>query len=281
MRKFNLSFVVILLIVLQSCTVFEKTVVDPYSTMSETELYNEGRAFLSNADIPSAIIAFETLEVRFPFSTHAQQSILDLAYAYYDFGQKDNAIAECDRFIDLYPNHPNLDYAFYIRALSNLEKEQPFFQDILGQDVSKYDVTRLKNAYNDFLLISNKFKGSKYAKDSSNRLIFLRNSMANHEVYVAEYYLKRGAYVASSQRARFMLENYPGAPASEKALIVLIESYNNLQMYELAKDSADILVATYPNYTYSLDTNNSIKINNINNPEVNTQKNSFFGLGLF
>ncbi len=94
---------------------------------------------------------FEMLEARFPFSTYAQQSILDLAFAYYDFGQKDDAIAECDKFIDLYPNHPNLDYAYYLRALSNLEKEQPFFQEILGQDVSKYDVTRLKKAYDDFL----------------------------------------------------------------------------------------------------------------------------------
>ncbi len=105
----------------------------------------------------------------------------------------------------------------------------------MGQDVSKYDVTRLKDAYDDFLLVTNRFKGSKYAKDASNRLIFLRNSMAKHEVYVANYYLKRGAYLASSERSKYMLEKYPGAPATEDALIILIESYNKLEMIEPCK----------------------------------------------
>ena len=162
MRKFNLSFVVFILMMLQSCAYFDAVKVVPYKSMGESELYEQGSMFLSNGDIPSAVTTFETLEARFPFSTYSQQSILDLAFAYYDYGEKDSTIAECDRFIDLYPNHPNLDYAFYLRALSNLEKGQPFFQEILGQDVSKYDVSRLKDAYNDFLLIANRFKDSKY-----------------------------------------------------------------------------------------------------------------------
>ena len=249
--------------------------------MTEAELYNEGSMFLNNADIPQAVAIFDLLEIRYPFSKYAQQSVLDLAFAYYDFGQKDDAIAECDKFIDLYPNHPNLDYAYYLRALSNLEKEQPFFQEILGQDISKYDVTRLLNSYNDFLLIANKFEGSKYADDARNRLVFLRNNMANHEVYVASYYLKIGAYIASSERAKYMLENYPGAPAAKDALIILIESYNNLKMYELAKDSADVLLTNYPNYSYTVNQDNSISINDKNEIIDKPNDDSFFGLGLF
>ena len=207
---------------------------------------------------------FEILEARFPFSTYSQQSILDLAFAYYDFGQKDDTIAECDKFIDLYPNHPKVDYAYYMRALSNLEKEQPFFQEILGQDISKYDVTRLKRAYNDFLEISNRFKGSKYADDAENRLIFLRNSMAKHETYIANYYLKRGAYVASSERAKYMLETYPGAPATKDALLILIESYNNLGSFNLALDNAKVLVTNYSNYSYTIDQNGKILVHDKN-----------------
>tara|TARA_Y100000768_G_scaffold84092_2_gene60099 strand:- start:760 stop:1605 length:846 start_codon:yes stop_codon:yes gene_type:complete len=281
MSKYNLTFVVIILAVLQSCAMFEKKAIDPYKTMSEAELYNEGSIFLSNGDIPQAVAMFELLEIRYPFSTSSQQSVLDLAYAYYDFGNKDEAIAECDRFIDLYPNHPNLDYAYYLRALSNLEKEQPFFQEILGQDIAKYDVTRLLNSYNDFLLIANKFKGSKYADDSRNRLVFLRNNMANHEVYVASYYLKIGAYIASSERAKYMLENYPGAPAAKNALIILIDSYNNLKMYELAKETADVLKTNYPNYTYILDKDKSVLINDKDSITDDTNDDSFLGLGLF
>ena len=280
MRKYNLSFVVLMLLILQSCSHFNTVTIDPYKSMSEAELYEEGSVFLQNADIPSALKVFETLEARFPFSTYAQQSILDLAFAYYDFGQKDETIAECDRFIDLYPNHPNLDYAFYLRALSNLEKEQPFFQEILGQDISKYDITRLKDAYDDFLLITNRFKGSKYANDASNRLIFLRNSMAKHEVYVANYYLTRGAYLASSERSKYMLENYPGAPATKDALIILIESYNKLEMIDLAKTTADVLANNFSNYSYILNENNNVVIKDNNKEEI-LEKESFFDLGLF
>lgn len=265
---------------LQSCSYFNTVSIDPYKSMSEVELYQEGSTFLANADIPSAVNVFGTLEARFPFSTYSQQSILDLAFAYYDFGQKDEAIAECDRFIDLYPNHPNLDYAFYLRALSNLEKEQPFFQEILGQDISKYDVTRLKDAYNDFLLISNRFKGSKFAKDASNRLIFLRDNMAKHEVYVANYYLKRGAYLASSERSKYMLEKYPGAPATKDALIILIESYNNLEMIDLAKSTADVLTENFSNYSYTVNENKMIIIKDSTKEDI-IEKKSFFGLGLF
>ena len=281
MRKYNLTFVIIILALLQGCAIFDKTETDPYKTMTEAELYNEGSIFLNNADIPQAAALFELLEIRYPFSRYAQQSVLDLAYAYYDFGNKDDAIAECDRFIDLYPNHPNLDYAYYIRALSNLEKEQPFFQEILGQDISKYDVTRLRNSYNDFLLIANKFQGSKYAEDARNRLVFLRNNMAKHEVYVASYYLKIGAHVASSERAKYMLENYPGTPAAEEALIILINSYNKLKMYDLAQETADVLLANYPNYQYTVNQDMSISIKDNNKVIDNTSNDSFFGLGLF
>ena len=280
MRKYNLSFVLVFLVLIQGCAFLESAKVDPYENMVEETLYSQGSIFLENGDIPSAITVFETLEAKYPFSIYSQQSVLDLAYAYYDFGQKDDTIAECDRFIDLYPNHPNLDYAYYLRALSNLEKEQPFFQDILGQDVSKYDVSRLKDAYNDFLFIVNRFNKSKYAEDAKNRLVFLRNSMAKHEVYIAKYYLKREAYIASSERAKYMLEKYPGAPATKEALLVLIKSYNNLGLLDSAKVTADILVKNFPNYSYEIGNNSEILISDINERNIETN-NSFFKLDLF
>ena len=280
MRKYNLSFVLVFLVLIQGCAFLETVKVDPYENMTEEGLYAQGSIFLENGDIPSAITVFETLEAKYPFSTYSQQSILDLAYAYYDFGQKDETISECDRFIDLYPNHPNLDYAYYLRALSNLEKEQPFFQDILGQDVSKYDVSRLKDAYNDFLFIVNRFNKSKYAEDAKNRLVFLRNSMEKHEVYIAKYYLKREAYIASSERAKYMLEKYPGAPATKEALLILIKSYNNLGLLDSAKVTADILVKNFPNYSYKIGNNSKILISDINQKNIEAD-NSFFKLDLF
>ena len=174
-----------------------------------------------------------------------------------------------------------MDYAYYLRAVSNLEKDQPFFQEFLGQDVSKYDVTRLKRAYDDFLFISNRFKDSKYADDATNRLIYLRNSMANHEVYIAKYYLKRGAFIASSERAKHMLETYPGAPATEEALKVLVASYNSLGSKDLAEDAARVLVSNYSSYSYNINKEDMVILRDQNNKETAETDDSFFGLGLF
>ena len=141
-------------------------------------------------------------------------------------------------------------------------------------------MTRLKRAYNDFLLISNRFKGSKYANDAENRLVFLRNSMANHELYIAKYYLKRGAFIASSERAKYMLEIYPGAPASEDALIVLIESYNKLGSTNLAIETAKVLTANFSNYTYTVNKNNLVVIEDTSVDAI-VEESSFFDFGLF
>ena len=174
-----------------------------------------------------------------------------------------------------------MDYAYYLRAVSNLEKEQPFFQEFLGQDVSKHDVTRLKEAYDDFLFIINRFKDSKYADDATNRLIYLRNSMANHEVYIAKYYLKRGAFIASSERAKHMLETYPGAPATEEALKVLVASYNSVGSKDLAEDAARVLVSNYSRYSYNINKEDMVILRDQNNKETAETDDSFFGLGLF
>ena len=128
--------------------------------------------------------------------------------------------------------------------------------------------------------ISNRFKGSKYANDAENRLVFLRNSMANHEIYIAEYYLKRGAFIASSERAKYMLETYPGAPASRDALIVLIESYNKLGSTNLAIETAKVLTANFTNYTYSVDKDKLVIVKD-NSIDAIVEESSFFDFGLF
>ena len=130
------------------------------------------------------------------------------------------------------------------------------------------------------MLISNRFKGSKYANDAENRLVFLRNSMANHEVYIANYYLKRGAFIASTERAKYMLETYPGAPASRDALKVLIESYNKLGSTNLAIETAKVLTTNFNNYSYTVDQNNLVIIKD-ESVDTIVEESSFFDFGLF
>jgi len=255
-KKMNLKILLIVLLIsfgFSSCSYFDvfKDKIDTTKMMNAKELYDEGTAFLEARDFPNAIKFFEILESRYPFGIYATQAMLDLAYANYAFNQNDEAIAECNRFIRLYPNHPNVDYAFYLRALANFQREQPFLADFLAQDVAKYDITKLQKSYEDFSIVTNRFPNSKYAEDSLNRLIFLRNKMAAHELYIAKYYNKRAAYVASIARIKHLLENYSGTPSTEESLTTLIDNYNNLQIYDLAYDSARVLKKNYPNYVIS------------------------------
>ena len=250
MKPKILLLTIVMLILLPSCSYIEKALEEPDPTlnMSAAEIYVQGKDFLDAQDFINAIKLFELLEARYPFGTYSTQSMLDLAYANYAANLKDEAIVEANRFIRLYPNHPNVDYAYYLKALANFDKDANFFTRIIGHDQSKYDVTRLKQSFNDFALVVNKFPKSKYTKDSRNRLIYLKNTMAANELYIAEYYSKRSAHLAAIERIKYLFKNYGGTPSTEEALNLLIHSYNELEIYDLAYDSARVLLKNYPEY---------------------------------
>tara|TARA_B100001063_G_scaffold200123_1_gene193130 strand:- start:812 stop:1594 length:783 start_codon:yes stop_codon:yes gene_type:complete len=228
--------------------------------MSAAEIYAQGKEFLDVEDYPNSIKYFDILEARYPFGKYSTQAMLDLAYAAYQSNLKDEAIVNCDRFIRLYPNHPNVSYAYYLRALSNFDKDRNFITEIFAQDPSKYDVTKLRQSFDDFTIVVNKFPKSKYAKDSRNRLIYIKNMIAENELYIAKYYSKRSAHVAAIERVKYMLKNYSGTPSSEEGLLVMINSYNNLKMKDLAYDTSRVLKENYPEYIITETNNNFIKV---------------------
>ena len=221
---------------------------DPTIGMSAAEIYREGRSFLDAEDYPNAIIYFDILEARYPFGIYSTQSMLDLSYASYQSNLKAEAIVNADRFIRLYPNHPNVSYAYYLRALANFDKDQNFITELFGQDPSKYDVSKLRQSFDDFSVIVNKFPDTKYAKDSINRLLYIKNMMAANELYIAKYYIKRSAHIAAIERIKYLLINYNGTPSTEEGLLILIKSYNYLQMNDLAADTIRVLKENYPDY---------------------------------
>ena len=233
---------------------------DPTVGLSAAEIYAQGKEFLDVEDYPNSIKYFDILEARYPFGKYSTQAMLDLAYAAYQSNLKDEAIVNCDRFIRLYPNHPNVSYAYYLRALSNFDKDRNFITEIFAQDPSKYDVTKLRQSFDDFTIVVNKFPKSKYAKDSRNRLIYIKNMIAENELYIAKYYSKRSAHVAAIERVKYMLKNYSGTPSSEEGLLVMINSYNNLKMKDLAYDTSRVLKENYPEYTITETNNNFIKV---------------------
>jgi outer membrane protein assembly factor BamD len=253
---------IVLVTLLSSCSYWENALkeADPTIGMSAAQIYTQGKEFLDVEDYPNSIKYFDILEARYPFGKYSTQAMLDLAYAAYQSNLKDEAIVNCDRFIRLYPNHPNVSYAYYLRALSNFDKDRNFITEIFGQDPSKYDVTKLRQSFDDFTIVVNKFPKSKYAKDSRNRLIYIKNMIAENELYIAKYYSKRSAHVAAIERVKYMLQNYSGTPSTEEGLLVMIDSYNNLKMKDLAYDASRVLKENYPEYKISETKNNFIKV---------------------
>ena len=248
-RLFRLSYI-LLIMTFSGCSslgsIFEEK--DPTVGLTASQLYAQGKEFLDAADFNNAIRLFEILEARYPFGKYSTQAMLDISYAYYASNQKDEAIIEINRFIRLYPNHPNVSYAYYLRALSNFDKDANIISRFFGHDPSRYDVTDLKNSFNDFTTVVNRFPDSKYADDSINRLRYIKNQIARNELYIAKYYDKRSANIAAIERVKYMLENYGGTPSSEEGLVILVKNYNDLKLYDLAYDSARVLKKNFPDY---------------------------------
>ena len=248
-RLFRLSYI-LLIMTFSGCSslgsIFEEK--DPTVGLTASQLYAQGKEFLDAADFNNAIKLFEILEARYPFGKYSTQAMLDISYAYYASNQKDEAIIEINRFIRLYPNHPNISYAYYLRALSNFDKDANIISRFFGHDPSRYDVTDLKNSFNDFTTVVNRFPDSKYADDSINRLRYIKNQIARNELYIAKYYDKRSANIAAIERVKYMLENYGGTPSSEEGLVILVKNYNDLKLYDLAYDSARVLKKNFPDY---------------------------------
>ena len=248
-RLYRLSYI-LLIMTLSGCSslgsIFEEK--DPTVGLTASQLYAQGKQFLDAADFNNAIKLFEILEARYPFGKYSTQAMLDISYAYYASNQKDEAIIEINRFIRLYPNHPNVSYAYYLRALSNFDKDANIISRFFGHDPSRYDVTDLKNSFNDFTTVVNRFPDSKYADDSINRLRYIKNQIARNELYIAKYYDKRSANIAAIERVKYMLENYGGTPSSEEGLVILVKNYNDLKLYDLAYDSARVLKKNFPDY---------------------------------
>ena len=276
-RKYLLTCLIITCL-LPGCSFFEKILVEEEDTtvgLTAAQLYNEGKEFLNLEDFNNAIRYFEVLESRFPFGKYSTQAMLDLSYAYYASNQRDTAIIEINRFIRLYPNHPEVSYAYYLRALANFNKDANVLTRFFGYDPSRYDVTALKESFNDFSIVINRYPTSKYADDSLNRLVYIRNQIARSELYIAEYYHKRSAHVAAIERIKYMLENYGGTPSTERGLLILIESYNSLKMRQLAFDTARVLQKNYPEYKIE-ENNKNILVSKINSnkDEVDSDSSS-------
>nr|WP_240342353.1 outer membrane protein assembly factor BamD [Methylococcus sp. EFPC2] len=218
---------------------------EEYADWSAEQLYSEAKQSLTSKNYEKAIKLYEKLEARYPFGNYATQAQIDIAYAYYKNSDPDSALAAVDRFIKLNPTHPRVDYAYYLKGLINYNRGISFVDRFMPTDSSQRDPGSARDALRDFSDLLTRYPNGPYAEDSRQRVTALRNNLAMYEVHVADFYMRRGGYVAAANRCKEVLQRYQRTQAVPQALKILEEAYRKLELTELADDTARVYALNY------------------------------------
>ncbi|WP_348757013.1 outer membrane protein assembly factor BamD [Candidatus Methylocalor cossyra] len=246
--KRRLLWMPLLALLVGGCSSFgkeRKEEPDEYADWTAERFYTEAKQALMEKRYDKAVKLYEKLEARFPFGKYATQAQLDVAYAYYKNDEPDSAVAATDRFIKLNPTHPNVDYAYYLKALVNYNRGISFLDRFLPTDPSQRDPGSALDAYKEFEELINRFPNSRYVDDSRQRIIALRNNLAMYEMHVADFYMRREAYLAAARRCAEVLRKYQRTQAVPLALKTMERAYRKLGMNDLADDAARVYAANY------------------------------------
>jgi outer membrane protein assembly factor BamD len=219
---------------------------DRLTKLAPDTLYERASKAMHGSDYQEAIRTYEALTARYPFTEQARQARLDLIYVYYKNKEKESATDAAETFIRENPAHPRVDYAWYLKGLVEFERTPYRIETWVGVDLKQRPPVSARKSFEAFKVVVERFPKSAYAADSRRRMISLRNRLADYEIQIAHYYLKRGAWVAAAQRAERSIEFYDGAPAIRDALRIMIDSYNRLGYAELAANTEKVYKENYP-----------------------------------
>lgn len=214
------------------------------------ELYDKGHKSMTNGNWNGAVTAYKRLVAQYPYGNYTEQALMETAYAQYKMGDHEEAISTIDRFIRTYPTHRNIAYMYYLRGLVNSSRDTVFLQKVWKLDASRRDLATPNQAYNDFTIVTERYPNSRYAADARQRMVALRNLFARHEIETALYYLRRDAWIAAADRARYLLETYPQSEFQNDAVAVLAEAYTRLGNETLAADAKRVLQQNEPDHPY-------------------------------
>jgi outer membrane protein assembly factor BamD len=213
----------------------------------EAELYASAVAKLESNNFLVAIEDLEAMEARYPYGRYSQQAQLELIYAYYRSNQPASAKVAASRFIRLHPDHEHVDYAYYLKGLTAFEENKGAFEQYLGTDKAKRDPGAARDSFEDFSNLVNRFPDSEYAADARVRMVYLRNLLAKHEIYVANYYMSINAWLAAVNRAQYVVKNYQLTPSVQEALEIMVQAYTQLDLLDNANNAQAVLDANFGN----------------------------------
>ena len=246
MKRIQVLFLACLVIALSSCAKDKDDEENnPFKGMTAKQLYAESQNALKKEQYATAAKRLEAIETMYPFSDYSESSQMELIYAYYKNEDYPAAAATAERFIQLYPRAKNVDYAYYMRGLANFQQTRGVLAKTVPLDESWRDPGTQTQAYMDFSILIQKFPNSKYKTNALQRMIYLRNMFAQHELNVSQYYFKRKMYVAAIERSSYLVKNYPQAPSTQKALAIMYNGNRALGLNKAADDAMAVYQATY------------------------------------
>ncbi len=217
--------------------------------LPEQTYYENARDAMNSGNFNEAEQNLDYLETYYPFGRYAEQAQLDLIYARYQNLDLEGARAAADRFLRLNPQSDHADYALYMRGLASYNLDIGLAARYFPVDVSARDPGEQRQAFRDFSELLNRYPSSEYAPDARQRMIAIRNRLAELELYAARYYISREAYIAANNRARYIIENYSTTPSVEEALIILAETFRFMDLKKGATDAVAILKENFPDST--------------------------------
>ena len=244
MKRFGPLLVILTGLVLASCAGNDEKA-DEVQNVSDA--YTKAQEAIAQSNYRRGIQIFEAIQARFPFSELSRKIQLELMHAYYSSGQREQAIDAADTFMRENPTHPSVDYALYIKALSYFETGPGMLERWFRKDTTKRPPKELELSYATLRRLVERFPASEYAPDAEQRMVYIKNRLAQYENHVADYYYRRGAYVAALRRAKSALEQFNGAEGNMRSLQIMANSYDKLGMTDLADDARRVLAANFPN----------------------------------
>ncbi len=219
---------------------------DARKDWTAAEFYNAAKTEFDAHNWDAAIKLYDQLEAKYPFGRFAQQAQLEVAYANYKQGESAAAITAIEKFIKLHPNHQNIDYALYLKALVNFREDLGPLTIVFTQDLADRDPKAARESFEAFKELVTRFPESRYAEDSRKRMVYLAEALSRHELNVARYYLARGAYLAAVNRAQDAITKFPHSLAHREALDVMVESYDRMGLPELRDDTRKVIARNFP-----------------------------------
>ena len=238
MKNYLKYILIIFILVLTSCknekkevSVIEETSID----LQMIQAYNEG---LKNLELGDAIVAakkFNEAEILFPQSKWAPRASLMSAYSYYSQEYFSNAIGELERFLETYPSHERVGYAYYLLGIC-------YYDQIVDE---KRDLKVIEDAKKNFEKVINDYPKSDFALDSEYKLELIEEILASKEMYLARYYIEREKWIPAINRYKKVLENYERTIFIEEALHRLVELHYKIGMIDESKKYASLLGYNY------------------------------------